>query len=364
MVSIGEGGIGEGGAGGMPEPDVSGYLFALDNATEGAEIVVFTRELDGSLTPQNAVPTGGSGTGGDLGSQGALLLSPDEQYLYAVNAGSNEISSFRVYDDHLALVDIAASGGGRPISVTASADRVYVVNAEGSGSVSGFAVDDGIFSAIPGATRPLSTEVNPTGAAQVSLNPAGDFLVVSEKATNNIVTYAVAADGSLGPPVVTASQGQTPFGFTFTAAGQLVVSEAFGGGDGLSAASSYEIANDGTLTVVSSSVPSGGSAACWMVLANSDSVGYVTNTASNTVSGYHVAADGALTLFADDGVTADLGDAQAPIDMIVAADGEFLYVLNATADTISGFGIASTGALSSLGASTAVPAATVGLAGF
>ncbi len=213
-------------------------------------MVAFARDAEGALTEVGSYPTGGLGTGEGLGSQAAIVVSDDHTYLFAVNAGSDEISSFRIFPDHLALADVVSSGGVRPISLTARGDRLYALNADGAGSVSGFAVDDGELTAIEGATRPLSSGEGPTDPAQVALSPDGELLVVTEKGTSRLTTYAVAGDGTLGEPVVTDSSGQAPFGFAFTPSGTIVVSEAGGGPagggpKGTSAVSSYAPQPDG-----------------------------------------------------------------------------------------------------------------------
>ena len=45
------------------------------------------------LTLVNAFPTQGTGSGADFGSQGAEMVTPKHKLVYAVNAGSNEISA-------------------------------------------------------------------------------------------------------------------------------------------------------------------------------------------------------------------------------------------------------------------------------
>ena len=111
------------------------------------------------------------------------------------------------------------------MSVTIHRDLVYVLNA-GSDNVSGFRLrPHGKLTPLVGSTRPLSG--SGTGPAQVQFRPDGRVLVVTEKATNLIVTYAVDEDGRLGPPQLQASQGATPFGFAFGHRRQLFVSEAF-----------------------------------------------------------------------------------------------------------------------------------------
>src|SRR5947207_887584 len=70
------------GGGGSP-----GAVYTLTNAPAGNAVAVFDRAGDGTLTPAGTVPTGGLGSGGGLGSQNALVLSQNNQRLFAVNAG-------------------------------------------------------------------------------------------------------------------------------------------------------------------------------------------------------------------------------------------------------------------------------------
>ena len=104
------------------------------------------------------VPTGGMGTGGGLGNAGALALSENGQWLIAVNAGSNDVSVFRVLGDKLQLTDRAGSGGLMPISVTIDRHIVYVLNDGGTANISGFILDPaGKLHSIAGSTRALSS---------------------------------------------------------------------------------------------------------------------------------------------------------------------------------------------------------------
>ncbi len=98
--------------------DAPGAVYTLTNQTAGNAVAMYARAADGSLTWLGSVATGGSGAGSSLGSQGAVALSDDGRWLFAVNAGSNDISSFAVTESGLALTSRVASGGIRPISVT------------------------------------------------------------------------------------------------------------------------------------------------------------------------------------------------------------------------------------------------------
>ena len=120
--------------------------------------------------------TGGRGTGSGLGSQGALVLSANGRWLFAVNAGSNDISVFEVRGDVLKRTDRIASGGEQPISLTVHDDLVYVLNAGGSGNISGFRLrDNGKLSVLQGSTRALSNGgVGPAPAPTGDVPDGGD----------------------------------------------------------------------------------------------------------------------------------------------------------------------------------------------
>ena len=118
--------------------DGFGAVYTSTNATAGNQILVFNRGTNGSLTLQGSYATGGLGSGASLGSQSAVVLSQNNHWLFTVNAGSNQISSFSVSSKGLTLVDVVDSGGIRPISLTAYEDSLYVLNAGGSGNISGF----------------------------------------------------------------------------------------------------------------------------------------------------------------------------------------------------------------------------------
>jgi 6-phosphogluconolactonase (cycloisomerase 2 family) len=337
-----------------------GVVYTMSNAAAGNRILVFDRAPNGTLTPAGSFATGGSGTGGGLGSQGGLTLSDNDRWLLAVNAGSNEVSLFATDDDGLRLVDKGPSGGLQPVSVTIHRNLVYVLNA-GSDTVSGFRLrPQGRLSPLAGSTRPLSGAG--TGPAQVQFSPDGRVLVVSEKTTNLIVTYSVDEDGFLGPPEAHASQGATPFGFAFGQRRRLVVSEAFGGAPDASAVSSYRVATDGTLHVVSPSAATHQTAACWVVVTEDGRFAYTTNTGSGSISGYEIAGDGALTLLNADGRTADIGAGSSPIDLALSENGRFLYVLNSGTHSLGAFRIRKNGQLRPIAAVGGLPPGANGLA--
>ncbi len=334
-----------------------GQVYTMSNQVAGNEVLAFNRAADGSLTPLGSFSTGGTGTGGGLGNQGALVWSSNGQHLFTVNAGSNSISSFAVKPNgRLQLAGTWPSGGMTPVSITVHGGLAYVLNAGGSGNITGFRLQNGQLTMIPGSSRPLSSGA--AGAAQVQFARSGTVLIVTEKATNAISTYRVDAAGMATGPRVTASNGQTPFGFGVRER-FLVVSEAFGGAPGASAASSYEIGVNGVLRSISPTVGTTQTAACWIAITNDGRFAYTTNTASGTISAFSL-QQGVLTLLGN-GVTAttDAG----PIDLAFSRNSQFIYSLNATAHTITGFAVGPNGALTAVsGGAAGLPVGTNGLA--
>src|SRR3954470_9187979 len=191
-----------------PQNLQAGAVYVLTNQVENA-VAVFRRTTDRHLTAAGEFSTGGAGDPvaippdppvDPLASQGALVFGPGNQFLFAVNAGSNEISVFSVGRSALHLVDVVNSGGARPISLTVHENLLYVLNEGGTPNITGFTVgNDGTLTPLAGSTRPLigGTAADP---AQVSFNPDGTVLVVTEKMGNRIDTYTIDENGLPSPP--------------------------------------------------------------------------------------------------------------------------------------------------------------------
>src|SRR5262245_35927050 len=96
----------------------SGALYTMDNSTNGNRVLAFHRAANGALTPAGVFPTGGYGTGGGLGNQGAVVLSRVAGRLFVCNPASHDVSVFAVRREGLELTDRISSGGQRPISLT------------------------------------------------------------------------------------------------------------------------------------------------------------------------------------------------------------------------------------------------------
>ncbi len=211
---------------------------------------------------------------------------------------------------------------------------------------------------MPNSTRPLSADS--TDPAQVQFSPDGGTLVVTEKATDKIDTYAVGPDGLATGPTVHESNGDTPFGFAFTTSGYFVVTEAFDKAPGQAAASSYRLAGPSGMEVVSGTVRNGETDVCWTVITPDDRYAYITNFGSGTLSSYGVASDGALMLI--EAVAARTSPALGPRGQDLSSDGQYLYVIDVGTQQVSGYEVGSDGRLTSVNDVGGLPPTIAGLA--
>ena len=331
----------------------AGKVFTSTNSAAGNEVLAYGAGPGGALALLARYPTQGLGTSAGLGSQGAVQLSSDGRWLFVVNAGDNTVSTFAVRPAGLVLMSVHDSGGLHPISVGEREGLVYVLNEGGSGNVAGFRNDGGTLTPVAGSVRPLSA-AGGTGPAQVSIGPDGDVLVVTEKTTNRITSYAISADGSAGAPVVTASAGITPFGFAFDRRGRIFVSEA-----NQSTLSSYRFSG-ATPVVISAAVPTTQAAACWAAVTPNGRWAYTGNAGTSSISLFAIDRMGQVTLVA--GAAGSTGSNGGAGDIAIAGHGRSLSILAPRTPAIFTFAVAADGALAPAASATGLPAGSVGLA--
>src|SRR6266849_5798947 len=341
----------------------AGAVYTLNNSSSGNAVLVFSRSADGKISSIGTFPTGGTGTGKGLGNQGALAIDAGVRFLFAVNAGSDNISVFRITENGLHLVDVVPSGGNRPISLTVNRNILYVLNnggaVGGTDTIAGFGVGEN------GHLKPIVTglplSAPSVGPAQIGLNADGNVLLVTEKNTNNIDLFTVDNNGVASGPTVVPSAGQTPFGFAFGKRNEVFVSDAFGGAANAGAVSSYVVSDKHNLTTITAAAVDGQTAPCWVVLTNDGRFAYTTNTGSGNVSGYRVGFNGTLQLLSTSGQTGNTGTGSTPLDAAVSNDSRFLYVLTPGTGNIQGFSVSLDGSLSPLSQATGVPSSASGL---
>lgn len=373
-----------------------GVVYTETNNPAKNRVQIFNRFANGSLSFVGAVATGGKGgqqlqpgcapTCPFLDTQGEVALTPNGKLLFAVNAGSNTISSFRATANGLHLVDVKSSGGKFPNSITVHGNLLYVLDSgvfpqpgpAVPGNIAGFRFDAaGHLTPIKGSIKPLTMTV-PGLARQVGFDNNGKLLVVSllgdptampPVASNSIDTFKVNAAGV--PSGATAHNATTafPFGFAFDPNGHLIMSQVTsltvpGAGD----TASYHVSGSGALSPIVTR-PSKGTAPCWVSITANGRYAYVVNTGGGAPTGaftseYRVSPSGGLKLIGHTPVRKEF----ALTDETLSSDNHYLYVLatgpKPTTHHIDEYRVAGNGSLTFIGKTPdmAVPG-TSGLAG-
>jgi 6-phosphogluconolactonase (cycloisomerase 2 family) len=340
------------GPGQFPAPS-AGVVFVQSDNLAGNTIVAYDRAFNGTLTEAGVYATGGRGgalEGSEvdhLASQGSLSYDGGSGLLYAVNAGSNTISVFAVFGDHLALRQVLSSGGSFPVSVAVDHGLVYVLNAAEGGSLQGYVEALGRLFPIPGSGRTVGP--SPTEGpqfthtpGQVAFSPNGSELIVTTKANgSDIDVFHVGWFGRLSSsPVVNSEPGTVPFGVAFDQQGNLLVAEA-----GTNALASFALGQNGTVSPLDS-VATAQVATCWVTPAGG--YFYASNAGSASLSGFQAGPGGELTFLGDTETAGGTVDASA------SSDGRYLYVQTGAEGIVDEYALGAQGALSEIG-SVAVP---------
>src|SRR5580704_8525803 len=319
-------------------------FFVMSNNADKNQVIEFVHTSDGAVIAKEAFDTQGRGTGGvndPLEAQGSLTLSADHSLLFAANAGSGDITVFRVIGERLIFLNRQPSGGSDPVAIAQSQNRVYVLNQGGAGSVVGFQIGfRGQLVPIANSTAFLSA--NAVGGSSISISPDGQTLAVVERLTNNIDTFHINPNGTLGPLVINPSLGVGAFSGRFAPDGRLIVSET---GSTLSAISSYTVNSNGKLSAVTQSLTTNGEANCWNAISPNGAFVYATNAGTSNISGFSIGQSGALTALTPSSIVASNPEKSTNLDITISGDGKFLYSLNAMVGTVGVFAVQSNGTL-------------------
>lgn len=330
-----------------------GVVFVQNDDPTGNAVIAYDGTSSGGLSKVGTYPTGGrggvlSGSVVDhLASQGSLRYDRSSRSLYAVNAGSNTLTSYSVSGDRLARRQVVSTGGEFPVSVATHGNLVFVLNARDGGSVSGYLRVGSRLVPIPAWHRELHLNTSAPGQAdeftstpgQVGFTPDGHDLVVSTKnGGNSLETFPIGLFGPSARPISTQLPGAVPFGFAFDQRGHLVLSEA-----GTNSVATLAVSRRGTVTPIDAAA-TGQAATCWV--ATSGGAVFASNAGSGNVSRYTTARSGTLT---SRGLTAtDPGT----VDAAASSDGRYLYVQTGAKGIVDAYQVQPHGALTKTGSVT------------
>ena len=321
---------------------IVGNVYTMTNSAGGNSVIIFNRMGNGALRQVGEVGTGGDGGNNEvavdpLGSQNSMLLSEDGNFLFVVNNGSNDISSFRVAGNgRLTLVDVEESGGISPVSLAMDGDsRLLALNSREGGSIATFDVDaNGNLHLNQEFALNLSEENGAdmnVAPGQIVLDNLNRRVLVTNGLLDTVTGYELDNDGDI-TNVNTSVQFSA--GLTFTMAltrfGHVLVAHATDSGGfqfNTGALSSVDFnASSPAAEIITENLTNGESATCWVVT-DGNRFAYTTSTFSDTISSFSFDRDGNLELVEGDAARTNDG----PIDLGLSGDGRFLFVLNAGA---------------------------------
>ncbi|WP_417330340.1 lactonase family protein [Halomonas cupida] len=373
--------------------DITGGVYVATNRADENSIVGYAQYSDGTLSLIGEYETGGEGTGlvelfglpydaesghtfsdgiDPLASAYGLWRSWDNRNVLVANAGDGTISSLRVQDDlSLELVNVVEAGEAKPNAIATFNNYVFVASMiedpddPSGGNIAGYMIDDsGHLSPMPDSIRTLTGR-----PASLEFTPDGKYLIAVEITTGLIRSYSVDSKGMLSEePVSMIYSPQAdknrffslPIG-TKIAKGDdgnatLLVTETrfidtarsfhestpeqrenypflplFQGQTG--SVTSYNIDEDGKLTMVSPDVLAGTSiwggqqAVCWVTTSEDGKYAWTTNPLTSSISTYLVNEDGSIEL-SEEIAYQDDGYDEYYLDMDLSADGDYVNVIS------------------------------------
>ncbi|MEA2126403.1 MAG: hypothetical protein QOI80_3185 [Solirubrobacteraceae bacterium] len=238
-------------------------LFTQTNAAAGNAVQVVGANAAGKMRVLGSFPTGGTGLGAEIESDGTLAWA--RKRLLVLDAGSNTISAFRA--GHRTLVRTAHldSGGERPVSLaTAANGRVVVAN---GATLARFQVTrKGRL--VRRGTRKLA-QADPYA---VALSPNGRLAAVTYAAAPEdraVETFALGKHIRSGG--VTGIEGDHASPVAFTGKRTLLVGRMSDVGAGIG---HYRLGSDGALSPLGFTNSNNG--VCWLEFRRSDQRGWAT----------------------------------------------------------------------------------------
>ena len=330
----------------------------MTNDANKNEVIAFERTANGTLGESVSYDTHGRGSGGitdPLESQGSLTLSHDHSLLFAVNAGSGDITVFNVHKSAP-----LTSSAKLPPAVHSPPPSPNSMASSTSSTAEAPVASSALTSATAARLRQIKNSTafltgTTTGGASLAFSPDGQFLVVTERIANNIDVFHVQPDGTLSPIVVNSNPAPGTFSVAFAPNGAAIVSETGpAGATNGSAISSYKVNSNGTVTAITHSLATFAAGNCWDAITPDGRWVYVSNSGSDNISGFNIGKDGTLTPIAGT-VLGNNPSGSHNVDIAVTADGKFVYTINSQSGNIGVFAINQDGTLTSLGQAGDLP---------
>lgn len=303
------------------------FVTSIDNGT-GKVASYHAESITGVLSEVSGSPVSSQGV-----DPVALAATPNQQYLYVANAGSNNIAEFAIgTNGQLVSIKNYTTPGSEPLSVAVNTTGtlLFVVDyyapgysdaSPGPGALIVYPInsDGSLGTPVAGSAGAFTPVQCFPGGVAVSAN--GNFAYVTN--TNSVVVTTLEPTTSTPPstPAVCPAQGTI---------------------------SGFSVSSTGSLTPVPGSPFSAGSTPTGIAIDPTSRFVYATDSIQNQLIVYNIQADGTLVPLNDGPFSAG----NFPVGVTVDPRGLYLYVTNYNEQDISEYSInQGTGAPSGLAAS-------------
>ncbi|HKW77051.1 MAG TPA: beta-propeller fold lactonase family protein, partial [Terriglobales bacterium] len=252
-----------------------------------------------------------------------------------------------------------AAGPGAEFMAFDSVHKLLLVNNQTANSLSAFSVNTSTGMLSPIAGSPFATGSRPTA---VAVDPMGRFVFVANQASGSIGVFSIGANGTLTQVTGSPFAASSPYGLSVNPTGTILYATNFPDSQisDLNTVSAFAIGASGSLSPVAGSPfpdanSSSGFASGIGILADpSGKFVFVGDHMAESVVGFSVNASGALAPLAALPTPAPSCGSSChnnPLRLAVDTADKFLFSTNVQAGTLSIFGITA-GNLASLGQAT------------
>jgi 6-phosphogluconolactonase len=333
--------------------------FTVGNWNTAYNLTVQTQPTNPS---QTCVVANGTGTTGGAGSTVTDIVvtctTNPPRFVYVANRGSNNVSGYTIDAGNGSLAPIIGSpfaAGNLPVAlaVDPTGTYAYLVNQTDS-TISAFTIDRTSGALTPVSGSPFATGTSPTS---VAIDSSSSYVYVTNGGANTVSAYAITAgSGALtalpGSPIATGTLPDSvavgPFGIGLV--GVLVANES----DGTVSVFSIDnnTSHNGALTASGPPFPAGNSPRALTIDPSGQFI-YLADATSNTLSGFNGStADGAPASNGSAITGSPYATGSNPSSVAVDPLDNFVYVANQGSNNISAFALnAATGALTSIAGS-------------
>jgi 6-phosphogluconolactonase (cycloisomerase 2 family) len=311
----------------LPTGALASYVYAT--STSDASISAFSVGASGALSP--IACTTGCETEDKLSEPEGIVASPNGRFVFVANSNGNG----KVPGGVIEAFAVGSGGELSPIACPSDCDAgrlpwsmavspngqfLYAVDAE-SHTVSPFSIaGDGSLSPI---TCGAECEVKDSTPENVAITPNGQFLYVNEREDNRIAVFAIAANGSLTK--ITCTSGcateSAPYGMAVSPNGRFLYVAV------IQDIAAFEIGSGGALSPVPCTTCT--TAANPRALAVSPNGRFLYTTNNNfpksSVPAFEIQSNGVLTPIVSCGSYCSTTDGEDPEGLVVSPSGRFAY---------------------------------------